>query len=152
MLYYHDLCVCGYHIRAIIHHSYISIQSILLQGLIHFVKQPRLLSELKKIGARPGHAKNGRAVGCVTVSFHAAHTPTQDTHAHRSRRSVWLCVTLPASLELCVTVSRRALSLQERDTLMNGQFMVLSSPVRLWGNRGDPADCPACGLADDQSN
>lgn len=40
---------------------------------------------------------------------------------------------------------------QERDTLMNGQFTFLSSPERLWGNRPGPADCPEHGLADDQS-
>lgn len=43
---------------------------------------------------------------------------------------------------------------QEQDTLMNSQFIVLSSSACLLGNcggRDNPADCQTCGLADDQS-
>lgn len=43
---------------------------------------------------------------------------------------------------------------QERDTLMNSQFIVLSSSACLLGNcgsRDSPADCQTCALADDQS-
>lgn len=36
---------------------------------------------------------------------------------------------------VCDSKPQGSAIVQERDTLMNGQFMVLSNPVRLWGNR-----------------
>lgn len=74
------------------------------------------MSELEKIGARPGHAKiwHSRVVGCVIVSFYTPNKRKYDANTHRSQRSVRVCVTLPVCLELCMTVSRGAAPLSRR--------------------------------------
>lgn len=119
MLYYHDLCVCGYHIRAIIHLTFLFSQYCFRAWSISLSSRDSRVG-WRRSGPNPGIRKNGRTVGCVIVFVpHSRYTDAGHPcmQAVKVCSCVCVCETLPACLELSMTVSRRAAPLSKRGTL-----------------------------------